>query len=409
MKEKQVGGSNNMINIAILGFGVVGSGIAEVIKQNEKYLSERLDGENLNIKYILDKRDFPDHELGNRVTKNYDEILSDEEVLIVIETMGGSHPAFEFAKSALEAGKSVVTSNKEVVANFGAELLQIAKDNNVSYLFEASVGGGIPLIRPIWQCLAANKIKSVTGILNGTCNYILTKMEHENQSFEESLKQAQSFGYAEANPAADVEGTDTCRKISILASLAFGTHIAPETVPTEGICALTYTDVATARELGYAIKLLGRCELQENGEIYAITCPYFVSKHNPLYSVEDVYNGICITGNMVGDVMFYGRGAGKLPTASAVMADVLDIINCPKNMMWEKSDRNVVVSHKEHITAYYVRTKADIAAVKAVFHDVNVIEKDGERVFLTPFETEHELDKRIAKIDGSALKVRVLQ
>jgi len=398
-----------MINIAILGFGVVGSGIAEVIKQNAEYLSERLNGETLNVKYILDKREFPNHELGNRVTKNYEDILSDEEVFIVIETMGGSHPAFEFAKSALEAGKNVVTSNKEVVANYGAELLQIAKENQVSYLFEASVGGGIPLIRPIWQCLAANKIKSVTGILNGTCNYILTKMERENQSFEESLKQAQSFGYAEANPAADVEGLDTCRKISILASLVFGTHVYPENVPTEGITAITHADVANAKELGYTIKLLGRCELLENGEIFAITCPYFVSKHNPLCHVDDVYNGISITGNMVGDVMFYGRGAGKLPTASAVMADVLDIINCPKNMMWTKSDRNIVVGHKGHITAYYVRTTANVKAIHVVFPDVTVLDKEDTRAFLTPFMTEHELDQLIAQFDEHCIKVRVLQ
>lgn len=398
-----------MINIAILGFGVVGSGVAEVISTNSESFAERLDGEKINVKHILDLRQFPDHPLGDRVTSDFDKILNDEEVSIIVETMGGSHPAYDFSKKALLAGKSVVTSNKEVVANFGAELLEIAKANNVSYLFEASVGGGIPIIRPMWQCLAANQIKSVAGILNGTCNYILTKMEREKTDFASALKQAQDLGYAEKNPAADVEGTDTCRKISILTSLAFGKHVYPEMISCEGITEITYDDISYARRNGFAIKLLGISKKADDGKVYALTAPHLVPESSSISGVNDVYNGILVEGNVVQDVLFCGRGAGSLPTASAVMADVLDVIrDCRKTIGWknEKADFLGDVSCNE--TKAYVRTKADISKIKEVFA-VNDIDELGDyNVFFTPKMTEKMLDEKITALESETVRIRVL-
>lgn len=398
-----------MINIAILGFGVVGSGVAEVISTNAKELAERLDGEEINVKHILDLRQFPDHPLGDRVTSDFDKILNDSDVFLVVETMGGSHPAYDFSKKALLAGKSVVTSNKEVVANFGAELLSIARENNVSYLFEASVGGGIPIIRPMWQCLAANKIKSVAGILNGTCNYILTKMEREKVDFATALKQAQDLGYAEKNPAADVEGMDTCRKISILTSLAFGKHVYPDKLSCEGITDITYDDIAYARKNGYAIKLLGISKKAEDGKVYALTAPHFVPESNSISGVNDVYNGILVEGNVVQDVLFCGRGAGSLPTASAVMADVLDIIrDCRKTIGWKNEEADFLGDVSNNITRAYVRTKADISCIKELF-GVNDIDELGDaNVFFTSFMTERELDDKIAKLGDCTVRIRVL-
>ncbi len=394
-----------MINIAILGFGVVGSGVAEVIKDNSASLSEKLQGQEINVKYILDKRQFPEHELGNRVTTDYDMIVNDPEIVIVVETMGGSHPAYEFTKKALLAGKNVVTSNKEVVANFGTELLEIARENNVNYLFEASVGGGIPIIRPMWQCLAANKIESVTGILNGTTNFILTKMIEENMSFDEALKIAQSLGYAEANPAADVEGLDTCRKICILASLAFGKAVSPDAVHCEGITNITLADVEAAAALGYSIKLLGKAESQGNGT-YVITAPFLVNCENPMAGVSDVYNAITVCGNAVGDVMFYGRGAGKRPTASAVVADVVDIAReCKKAITWTLSNENPVIDYKKANVRFFVRTN-DIAAKQYFSGCVFTDTADGF-AFITEEAPEEYLCDKLEAI-GVQSKIRVL-
>ncbi len=395
-----------MINIAILGFGVVGSGVADVIAENADSLSERLCGEKLNVKHILDLRDFPDHPLGDRVTKDFDTILNDEEVLIVVETMGGSHPAYDFSKKALEAGKSVVTSNKEVVANFGAELLAIAREKGVSYLFEASVGGGIPIIRPMWQCLAANKIISVDGILNGTTNYILTKMFAEGWSFEDALKKAQELGYAEKNPAADVEGLDTCRKISILASLAYGTAIDPSKVHCEGITEITAADVAAAEYFDYKIKLLGRCA-DVNGKVYAITAPFLVPEEASIANIDDVYNGISVTGNAVGDVMFYGRGAGALPTASAVMADVLDVIrDCRKTIGWNAENPDVYCDYETAVMRFLVC--ADFAEALEAEFGVEPIEVRGKYYAITNLGTEKGLKEKVAKIDGARF-IRVME
>lgn len=312
-----------MIQIAILGFGVVGSGTAEVLTENQKLIAQRC-GEEINVKYILDLREFPEHPLGDRVVHDINVILADPEVSIVAEMMGGSHPAYDFTKSALQAGKSVVTSNKEVVANFGAELLELAQQNGVSYLFEASVGGGIPIIRPLQVDLASNEILSVSGILNGTTNFILTKMKNEGTDFASALKEAQANGYAEANPAADVEGLDAARKIVILAALAFGKLLSPNEISVEGITHITSEQTAVAESLGCAVKLIGHTECI-NGKVLALVAPHLVPNENPVHHVAGVFNGILVDANMLGRALFYGAGAGKLPTASAVVADIVNI------------------------------------------------------------------------------------
>ena len=313
-----------MKKIAILGFGVVGSGVAEVLTQNKALIEKKLN-EEIEIKYILDLRDFPDSPFGDRVIHDFDTILNDDEVSVVVEMMGGSHPAYDFSKASLLSGKNVVTSNKEVVARFGTELLQIANENNVRYLFEASVGGGIPIIRPIGNDLVSNEITSIDGILNGTTNYILTQMNENATSFSDALKDAQAKGYAEANPSADVDGIDAARKIVILSSLCFGKRISPENISCKGITEVTTNDFAVAKALGYTIKLIGHAE-KIDGKIFANVAPRFVPYSSPLAHISDVYNGILIGANMLDKVLFYGKGAGKLPTASAVVADIMDIV-----------------------------------------------------------------------------------
>lgn len=314
-----------MVNVAILGFGVVGSGVAEVLTQNKGIIEKKL-GVEVNIKYILDLRDFPGSPFENLVVHDFNIILNDPEVTVVAEMMGGSHPAYDFSKAALLAGKSVVTSNKEVVANFGAELISTARENRVAYLFEASVGGGIPIIRPMCNDLASNNITEINGILNGTTNYILTKMTAEGVAFADVLKDAQDKGYAERNPAADVEGLDAARKIVILAALAFGKAISPNDIHVEGITDIETQDVELAAKLGYSVKLLGHASKTNDGKILAMVSPRLIAATAPLASINDVFNGILLDGDMVGQVMFYGPGAGKLPTASAVCADIVDVI-----------------------------------------------------------------------------------
>ena len=313
-----------MISIALLGFGCVGSGTAEVLTENKKLIESRL-GCEYKIKYILDLRDFPDSPFGDLVVHDFNKILEDDEVSVVAEMMGGSHPAYDFTKACLEAGKSVVTSNKEVVASFGVELCEIAATHGVRYMFEASVGGGIPIIRPMMTDLASNKINSINGILNGTTNYILTAMRDDGKSFADALGEAQRLGYAEANPAADVEGKDAARKTVILGAIASGKLVSPEAISTEGITNITLCDVELAQALGYSIKLIGHAE-DRDGKLLAFVSPMAVSESNPLARIDGVFNGILVNANMVGDVMFYGPGAGKLPTASAVVADIVDVI-----------------------------------------------------------------------------------
>ncbi len=312
-----------MTKVAILGFGTVGSGVAEVLTQNKNIIQKKI-GESIEIKYILDLREFPGSPFENLVIHDFNTIVNDPEVSIVAEAMGGSHPAYDFSKACLEAGKSVVTSNKEVVAKFGAELLEIAKAHGASYLFEASVGGGIPVIRPMCNDLSSNNLCEVSGILNGTTNYILTKMDKEGADFSDVLSEAQKLGYAEANPSADVDGIDAARKIVILAGLSFGKLASPDSIHTEGITKIDRKLVSCARTLGYSVKLIGHTK-NIDGKMLCMVSPRLIPSSNPLSGIDGVFNGILVSGDMVGDVMFYGPGAGKLPTASAVCADIVDI------------------------------------------------------------------------------------
>lgn len=335
-------GRKSMINIALLGFGVVGSGTAEVLTENKSIIEKRL-GCEYNIKYILDLRDFPDSPFGDRIVHDFNVILNDPEVTVVAEMMGGSHPAYDFTKACLAAGKSVVTSNKEVVSTFGVELCALARENGARYLFEASVGGGIPIIRPLMNDLSSNRVNKISGILNGTTNYILTSMRDSGASFDDALKTAQKLGYAEANPSADVDGIDAARKTVILAALASGKLVDPKKIHVEGITKITLDDTKAAEKAGYTIKLIGYTELTDGG-LVAFVSPRVVPLSNPLSRIDGVFNGVLVDANMVGEVMFYGPGAGKLPTASAVVADIIDIIsareNAPKAIEWVQASES---------------------------------------------------------------------
>lgn len=350
-----------MAKVAILGHGVVGSGTAQVLMMNKDGIAKRA-GETVEVKYILDIRDFPDLPYADRFTKDIQVILDDPEVEVVAEVIGGLKPAYDFVSRCLKAGKSVVTSNKELVAAKGAELLQTAKEHGVLFLFEASVGGGIPIIRPMAQCMAANEIERVTGILNGTTNYILTRMFHEQQPFDVALRSAQELGYAEADPTADVEGIDACRKICILSSLAFGRHVYPEYVHAEGISKLTAADVEMAAKEDRVIKLLGITRKYEDGTVFAMVAPFAISRSHLLAGVEDVFNGIVVKGNAVDEVAFVGRGAGKLPTASAVVADIIDCVKHRggENMMkWADCKENIVRNWKDERFSRLVRVAGE--------------------------------------------------
>ena len=366
-----------MVKIAILGFGVVGSGTAEVLTENKKIIEERL-GCEYSIKYILDLRDFPNSPFADLIVHDFNTILNDPEVSIVAEMMGGSHPAYDFSLAALKAGKHVVTSNKEVVSNFGVELCAVAAENNVRYLFEASVGGGIPVIRPMINDLASNKITKICGILNGTTNYILTKMRDEGASFESALAEAQKLGYAEANPSADVDGIDAARKIVILSALASGKLVSPKSIYTEGITAISQNDTKAADALGCSIKLIAQGHIAKD-TLLTFVSPAMVQKTNPLSRIDDVFNGILINANMVGEVMFYGPGAGKLPTASAVVADIIDIVanmdSELKVISWtdatdaDTSNFNDFACKRVFVTAKELTFSEDIAIIKSVTLD----------------------------------------
>ena len=348
-----------MIQVAIMGHGTVGSGVYAVFEMNAREISRAV-GQPVEVKYVLDLRDFSSLPYADKFIEN------DPEVTVVAEVMGGVGAAYEFTKRCLKAGKSVCTSNKELVATHGEELLALAKAHNVNYLFEASVGGGIPVIRPMIQCLAANRIDEICGILNGTTNYILSEMIHKGVSFEDALKQAQALGYAENDPTADIEGHDACRKICILSDLAFGDKIDPNEVSCQGISKITLKDVALADELGYVIKLIGRAKRAENGKIYAFVAPHLVAKSSPLAAVEEVFNGIMVTGNAVGEVMFYGQGAGKLATASAVVADMMDAIahaDKRRPVEWGDGSEKLLMPLDALESAWYVPGEAPEAIV----------------------------------------------
>ncbi|MBE7034771.1 MAG: homoserine dehydrogenase [Ruminococcaceae bacterium] len=396
-----------MIKIAILGFGVVGSGVYEIIRKNEKNITKKTGGQQVDIKYILDLRDFPDHEEQGLFTKSYDDILHDPEVSIVVEVMGGLTPAYEYSKAALAAGKNVITSNKELVAEHGTELMALAKEQNVNYLFEASVGGGIPIIRPLNQCLAANEIEEIYGILNGTTNYILTKMVTEGADFAGALSEAQRLGYAERNPEADVEGYDACRKIAILASLATGKYVNWRFVPTEGITKITRSDVAFAEKFDAVIKLIGFAKIAEDGMVNIRVCPMVISKTHQLSDVNDVFNAILVKGDSIGDVMFYGRGAGKLPTASAVVADIIDAakhIHINKFITWKKSEKDIMADPGAAVMRFFVRADSE-AVIKDFAGAEDLGHEGGEWFFVTDEMKEADF---VAALDGRGSFIRVL-
>ncbi len=382
-----------MIDIALLGFGNIGSGTAEVITENRELIEKQL-GATLNIKYILDLRDFPESPFGHLVVHDFNAIINDPDVKIVVEMMGGSHPAYEFTKASLLAGKSVVSSNKECVANFGAELLEIAAENGCRYLFEASVGGGIPVIRPMMVDLAPVHIKSVSGILNGTTNYILTKMADEGLAFDDVLADAQKKGYAEANPAADVEGLDAARKIVILAALASGIIINADSISREGITSITDADTKAAESFGYTIKLIGHYERTEDGKMLCMVSPRFVPKSNPLYTVSDVFNGILVDSDMLGEVMFYGKGAGKLPTAGAVVSDILDISAAPDRigtMKWKTAADADIADISNYSCRRAFSFKCDeqgLAEIKSIFAPTSFTFSNGRADLITEAMTE---------------------
>lgn len=390
-----------MIQVAVMGYGTVGSGVVEVIEKNKEEINKK-SNEALNIKYILDLRDFPGDPYEDKIVHDVEVILNDPEVQIICETMGGLKPAYEFTKRALMSGKSVCTSNKELVATHGPELIQIAHEHTCNYLFEASVGGGIPIIRPLNYSLTAEKIDAISGILNGTTNYILTKMEREGAAFEEVLKEAQEKGYAERNPEADVEGYDACRKIAILSSLMCGKNVRYQDIYTEGITKITADDFKYAKVMDCTIKLLGLAK-EENGGLYAMVSPFLISKSHPLSMVNDVFNAVCVHGNMLGDSMYYGRGAGKLPTASAVVSDVVDcarhigkIITC----FWDAED--VKLTNVDEVErAFFVRVeKAKEQEAKELFGDVKEITAgvDGEFAFVTGRMSEKEFNEKAEKV-----------
>ena len=406
-----------MIDIAIMGHGVVGSGVVEVLCHNSQSISKRA-ADEINIKYILDLRDFPDSPLADRFIKDFEVIVNDPDIKIVIECMGGLNPAYTFVKRCLEAGKSVVTSNKELIATKGQELLAIAKANNLNLLFEASVGGGIPIIRPIIQCLAANEISEIIGILNGTTNFILTKMIKEGMSFEDALEMAQKLGYAERDPSADVDGIDACRKIAILSSLAFGTHVPPELINTEGIRNITLTDVKYAEKWGGVIKLIGRVVKREDGTVLPAVYPAFIPHFSQLSSVDDVFNAILVRGDAIGDVMFYGRGAGKLPTASAVVADVVDCvkhIKSRKYLYWEPARDGYVADFGTNCGEVFIRAEVQnydeaLACVKNKLKVDSVLSDGGNELAVIVNGTEKDIKNTVYGCDKLNVKsyIRVL-
>ncbi len=403
-----------MIKIAVLGYGTVGSGVAEVIWTNQEIINKRV-GEELEIKYILDLREFPGTPAEHLIVHDFDQIVNDDEVKIVVEVMGGIEPAYTFVKKSLLAGKSVVTSNKALVAKHGAELLAIAKEGQINFLYEASVGGGIPIIRPLTTSLTGDVIEEITGILNGTTNYMMSKMYHENADYDAVLKEAQAMGYAERDPSADVEGHDACRKIAILSSIISGKLVDFEDIYTEGITNISQTDIQYAKALEMKIKLLASCT-RDGDKLCAIVAPHLVSQEHPLYNIEDVFNSIFVKGNMLGDSMFYGSGAGKLPTASAVVGDIVDAAKNPNRSVmatWD-AEKLELEDKAETIKKYFVRIKGTVADLKAqletAFGPITVVtlgDKNDEFGFVTEEMTEGAYEAKAAKFSQIRQMIRV--
>ena len=403
-----------MINTAVMGHGVVGSGVVEILLGHNDLICEKIK-DKIDVKYILDLRDFEGLPYSNKFIKDFEKIANDDDIKIVVEVMGGVNPAYDFVKRCLLSGKSVVTSNKELVAAKGAELLKIANENNVNFLFEASVGGGIPILRPIAQCLAANEITEIKGILNGTTNYILNKMIVDNMDFDSALALAQEMGFAEKNPAADIEGHDACRKVCILASLAFGKHVYPEQVNTKGITDITLNDVEYADSFDCAIKLIGSAKKSDNGKIFASVKPMLVSRNHILSDVDGVFNAIMVTGDAVGDVMFYGKGAGKLPTASAVVADVIDCakhLSARKYVDWSEGSSDYVINPDEKLRLYvYIQSENydmlcnqfETVFSNNTWHIKNDFKK--EIAFITDEDYESALMEKINSVKADNIKV----
>lgn len=402
-----------MINIAVMGYGTVGSGVVEVINTNGARINQRI-GDELNIKYVLDMKDFPGDPVQEKIVHDFETIVSDEDVQIVVEVMGGIEPAYTFVKRCLQAGKSVATSNKALVAKHGAELLSIAAEHDINFLFEASVGGGIPIIRPLNSSLTADEIEEITGILNGTTNYMLSKMFYEGADYDTVLKEAQANGYAERNPEADVEGGDACRKIAILTSIVYGKHLDYTKIHTEGITKISTEDFKYADALGVSIKLVGTTK-KEGDTLYSFVAPMMLDENHPLSGIHDVFNGIFVHGNVVDDIMFYGRGAGKLPTASAVVSDVVDEVkHMGKNIMasWD-AEPLPIGDFRDAVNRFFVRVSADSITkeeVQKLFGDVTYVTAegiDGELAFTTSAMTEGSFADAIAKIDKIYSIIRV--
>ena len=398
-----------MIKVAILGYGTVGSGVFEIINENKELITANA-GEEIDVKYVLDLREFPGDSCESVLVHDYNIILNDPEVEVVIEVMGGLKPAYDFVKSALLAKKSVCTSNKELVAKYGAELIKIAQSNNRNFLFEAAVGGGIPIIRPMNMHITSDKICEITGILNGTTNYILTKMDKEGADFDSTLKKAQELGYAERNPEADIEGYDAVRKIAILASLANGKTVNFEEIYTEGISKITAEDFKYAKKMGRSIKLLGKCKNEDTGIVCSVA-PRLLAPDHPLYNVSGVTNGILVRGNMVGDLVFIGSGAGKLPTASAVVSDVVDSVrhlNVSTTVMW-KEEKLEVEDFSKSKKKFFVRTTKSKEEVEAVFGNVEYIDAgiSGEIGFATEKLSEQDFDAKAEKLGNVISRIRI--
>ncbi|MBE5935751.1 MAG: homoserine dehydrogenase [Lachnospiraceae bacterium] len=402
-----------MIKIAVLGYGTVGSGVVEVLDKNCEIISKRV-GEEIKVSHVLDLRDFPGDKVSEILVHDFEDILNDNEVRIVAEAMGGIEPAYTFAKKSIESGKHFCTSNKELVAKHGAELIEMAKAKNVNFMFEASVGGGIPVLRGIISSLRQENIEEITGILNGTTNYMMTRMDNEGIDFDDVLKDAQNKGYAERNPEADVEGYDACRKIAILSSLAFGKQVNYEDIHTEGITKISTLDMAYAKKMNRTVKLLGTSK-KVGDKVSAMVAPFLVDAASPLYAVNDVFNAVLVKGNMLGDTMFYGAGAGKLPTASAVVADVIDIAcNLDRNIpiIWDK-DKLGLTEYENIVNDYFVRVSDEDGKaadkVYGAFDEVEVVDEplDKEYAFIVRQMSEGDFNKLLAKIDNVLNVIRI--
>ena len=399
-----------MVKIAVLGYGTVGSGVVEVLRTNQKVIDERL-GEELRVKYVLDLRDFPDDPVQELITHDFEDIVNDEEVRIVVEVMGGIEPAYTFVKRSLEAGKSVATSNKALVAKHGAELLRIAKEKNVNFLFEASVGGGIPILRPLHSSLTGDVIEEITGILNGTTNYMMTKMFYEGADYDEVLREAQANGFAERNPEADVEGYDACRKIAILSSIISGKQVDFEDIYCEGVTRITAEDMKYAKAMGMTIKLLATCK-RDGEKLNAMVAPCLLRAEHPLFAINGVFNSIFVHGNMLGDAMFYGSGAGKLPTASAVVGDIVEEArNLERNLgvMWS-SEKLALEDRRDVERRFFVRMKGSreelqdrVASVFGMVQFVRAEGVPGEFGFVTERMPEGSYEEKAGQFDGQIL------